>query len=108
MDSWSNICPPDRGKPPSYDRPNASTRLSENRRFPGKVRRPAASVEGPQWRGKSTMKPRAPRKWPARFGLVLLLAHFSSNAATQETNAPPTRAEILKGALTPERTCYHV
>src|SRR5689334_13873868 len=36
------------------------------------------------------------------------VAQFSSAAAAQQTNTPPTRAEILKGALTPERTCYDV
>src|SRR5262245_17315594 len=39
---------------------------------------------------------------------LLFLQQFSIIAAAQQTNAPPTRAEILKGALTPERTCYDV
>jgi aminopeptidase N len=44
------------------------------------------------------------------FGLspLLSLALFCNFAHSQPTSAPPTRAEILKGALTPERTCYHV
>jgi aminopeptidase N/cyclophilin family peptidyl-prolyl cis-trans isomerase len=39
---------------------------------------------------------------------VLILAAFTTFAPAQVTNAPLTRAEILKGALTPERTCYDV
>src|SRR5690348_11099851 len=49
-----------------------------------------------------------------RSSLLIALACFlfvaatSGSSAAQQTNAPPTRAEILKGALTPERTCYDV
>ena len=45
------------------------------------------------------------------FLLVLALAltlFVHPATAASATNPPPTRAEILKGALTPERTCYHV
>src|SRR3954469_2893986 len=38
----------------------------------------------------------------------LLVAPFLSIEGAQEPGAPPTRAEILKGALTPERACYDV
>jgi aminopeptidase N len=38
----------------------------------------------------------------------LFVAPFLSIEAAQEPGAPPTRAEILKGALTPERACYDV
>jgi aminopeptidase N len=41
------------------------------------------------------------------LGSLLLLAQLA-NIAVAQSNAPPTRGEILKGALTPERTCYHV
>src|SRR6266481_4531711 len=37
-----------------------------------------------------------------------LITKFSTISVGQQTSAPPTRAEILKGALTPERTCYDV
>lgn len=37
-----------------------------------------------------------------------LITKFSTISVAQPTSAPPTRAEILKGALTPERTCYDV
>jgi len=47
---------------------------------------------------------------PAVLALVcfLSLAQFATISVGQQTSAPPTRAEILKGALTPERTCYDV
>src|SRR5690349_9103390 len=49
---------------------------------------------------------RAPRK--ISWCVVLIFAVFTNVASAQQTNDPPTRAEILKGALTPERTCYDV
>ena len=47
---------------------------------------------------------------PAVLALVcfLSLAQFATISVGQQTSAPPTRAEILKGALTPERMCYDV
>jgi cyclophilin family peptidyl-prolyl cis-trans isomerase len=39
---------------------------------------------------------------------AFFLAVSSTVSFAQHTNAPPTRAEILKGALTPERNCYDV
>ena len=39
--------------------------------------------------------------------LILFVAQFTNSAAAQ-TNFPPTREEILRGALTPLRTCYDV
>lgn len=52
---------------------------------------------------------RARKSW-ALFvsGCVLPLALFTTSAFAQPTSTPLTRAEILKGALTPERTCYDV
>jgi hypothetical protein len=43
-----------------------------------------------------------------RVVLLLALGQLCSCALGQPTNSLLTRAEILKGALTPERTCYHV
>ena len=40
------------------------------------------------------------------LGVALFLTAFTNLAPAQMTNPPPTRAEILKGGLTPERTCY--
>ena len=37
-----------------------------------------------------------------------MVVAFTPFAPAQTTTSPPTRAEILKGALTPERTCYDV
>ena len=45
---------------------------------------------------------------PHTAALLLALGLFCNSALAQPTSAVPTRAEILKGALTPERTCYHV
>src|ERR1051326_3347276 len=45
---------------------------------------------------------------PVTFVCFLILTGFSNVSVAQQTSAPPTRAEILKGALTPERTCYDV
>src|SRR5215831_18330039 len=39
---------------------------------------------------------------------VPLLFTQSGTDLRAESAPPPSRAEILKGALTPERTCYHV
>ena len=39
--------------------------------------------------------------------LILFFVQFTNSAAAQ-TNFPPTREEILRGALTPLRTCYDV
>jgi len=39
---------------------------------------------------------------------LLFVSSLSIGSAAQLTGTPRTRAEILKGALTPERTCYDV
>src|SRR4029077_9919753 len=46
--------------------------------------------------------------WLFAFGCWSFCAASSTNSIAQQTAALPTRAEILKGALTPERTCYDV
>src|ERR1043166_6076359 len=41
-------------------------------------------------------------------GFLALNACICFSILAQSTSTPPTRAEILKGALTSERTCYDV
>src|SRR5262252_9520742 len=48
------------------------------------------------------------KPWPLALGCCLFLWMCSVKLIAQQTNSLPTRAEILKGALTPERTCYDV
>jgi aminopeptidase N len=53
--------------------------------------------------------PWLPRCKLLALSLVLVLVQSATNVAGQtRTNAPPTREEILRGALTPLRTCYDV
>jgi aminopeptidase N len=48
------------------------------------------------------------KKLGVRLGWLLWLAELGTAAAAQQISAAATRAEILKGGLTPERTCYDV
>jgi len=49
------------------------------------------------------------RGGPALLTLLFMFALSGPEAFAQTlTNAPPTRAEILRGALGPLRTCYHL
>src|SRR6185436_12994962 len=49
------------------------------------------------------------RGWRIALILLLLFALAALNApAQQQTNSPPTRDEVLRGALGPMRTCYDV
>jgi cyclophilin family peptidyl-prolyl cis-trans isomerase len=49
-----------------------------------------------------------PSTAPRNLWLILTFAACCLCSFGQTTSAPPTRGEILKGALTPERTCYKV
>jgi len=50
----------------------------------------------------------APTGSPKIAFIAAMVVAFTPFAPAQTTTSPPTRAEILKGALTPERTCYDV